>query len=85
MSCKACASSQKECFSGELAIHFPGRDGLTKPLVWVFPRLEVCLVCGATNFTVPEQQLKLLQEGVDPRLAEGWKRAPQLRHGNQNH
>ena len=61
---KVCASHCMKNFSGELAIHFPGRDGLTKPLVFVFPRLEVCLVCGSTNFTIPAEQLKLLQQGL---------------------
>ena len=65
MSCKGCASHNIKSFSGELAIHFPGLDGLTKPLVWVFPRLEVCLVCGSTNFTIPEEQLNLLTRGLD--------------------
>ena len=51
-----CASHKIETLSGELAIHFPGSEGLTKPIVWVFPKLDVCLVCGSTNFTIPEEQ-----------------------------
>lgn len=62
---EGCASHNIKSFNGELAIHFPGRDGLTEPLVWVFPRLEVCLVCGSTNFTIPTEQLKLLRPGLD--------------------
>ena len=61
-----CASHKIKSFNGELAIHFPGREGLDKPIVWLFPRLEVCLVCGSTNFTIPAEQLNLLQRGLDP-------------------
>lgn len=64
MECKGCASHNVKSFNGELAIHFPGHEGLTKPIVWVFPRLEVCLVCGSTSFTVPEEQLSLLLRGL---------------------
>jgi hypothetical protein len=49
-------------FSGELAIHFPGLEG--KPIVWVFPKLSVCLKCGQTEFTVPERELSLLVENI---------------------
>lgn len=66
MECKGCASHNIKSFTGELAIHFPGFDGLAKPLVWVFPRLDVCLVCGSTNLSIPEEQLKLLRGGVAP-------------------
>ena len=64
MRCKACGSENVKTLTGELGIHFPGREGLTKPLVWVFPRLGVCLSCGSTNFTVPQEQLTLLEQGL---------------------
>jgi hypothetical protein len=64
MGSKACASNNVKTFNGELAIHFPGREGLTKSLVWVFPRLDVCLICGSTNFTIPQEQLSLLRRGL---------------------
>jgi hypothetical protein len=31
MECKRCTSHNLQSFTGELAIHFPGRDGLTQP------------------------------------------------------
>ena len=71
MECKGCASHNIKSFNGELAIHFPGRGGLTKPIVWVFPRLDVCLVCGSTNFTIPEEQLNLLRGGLGPDAQVG--------------
>jgi hypothetical protein len=45
-------------------IHFPGVKGLDKPVVWVFPKLQVCLGCGLTLFTIPETELRLLEDGV---------------------
>ena len=66
MECKGCASHNTKSFNAELAIHFPGLDGLTKPIVCVFPRIEVCLVCGSSNFIVPEEQLNPLRGDLDP-------------------
>jgi hypothetical protein len=45
-------------------IHFPGRKGLDKPVVWVFPKLQVCLGCGLTLLTIPETELRLLEKGL---------------------
>ena len=44
-----------------MAIHFTGLAGLNKPIVWVFPKLLVCLNCGFTEFTVPERELQVLE------------------------
>jgi hypothetical protein len=64
MACKRCASGNRSAFNGEIAIHFPGLKGLDKPIVWVFPRLAVCLECGFTEFTVPERELSVLARGI---------------------
>jgi hypothetical protein len=50
-------------FNGETAIHFPGLEGLDKRIVWVFPKLVVCMHCGFTEFTVPERELQVLEQG----------------------
>src|SRR5262249_22598949 len=50
-------------FNGEIAIHFPGLEGLQKPIVWVFQELRVCLDCGFTEFKVPERELSVLTDG----------------------
>jgi hypothetical protein len=63
MSCKSCQSDNQYTFNGEVAIHFPGLQGLNKPIVWVFPKLLVCLNCGFTEFVVPETELQKLVEG----------------------
>lgn len=63
MSCKRCASySVRKDFGGEVAVHFPGIEGLDKPIVWVFPKIAVCLDCGLAEFDVPEEQLEQLNE-----------------------
>jgi hypothetical protein len=62
MVCKRCDSSNLSTFNGEVAIHFPGLNGLDKPIIFVFPKLVVCLQCGLTEFTVPEKELRLLAQ-----------------------
>ena len=58
--CKSCQSANQSTFNGEIAIHFPGLEGLDKPIVWVFPKLLVCLNCGFTEFAIPEKELGVL-------------------------
>ena len=53
MTCKACGSDTLSTFNGEVAIHFPGLEGLKEPIVWVFPKVVVCLSCGLAQFAVP--------------------------------
>ena len=62
MSCKSCHSENQAEFNGEIAIHFPGLKGLDQPIVWVFPKLVVCLDCGFTEFAIPETELRVLRE-----------------------
>lgn len=70
MICHHCESTRKS-FTSEIAIHFPGLDGLNKPLVWVFPEVKVCLNCGTAEFVVPEKELRVLIEGkqIDDAVA----------------
>jgi hypothetical protein len=63
MTCKGCQSDKQSLFNGEIAIHFPALEGLDKSIVWVFPKLVVCLHCGFTEFAVPERQLQVLTQG----------------------
>jgi len=60
MACKSCQSVNQRRFFGELAIHYPGLGGLDKPIVWVFPKLVVCLDCGVTEFTIQKPELSRL-------------------------
>jgi hypothetical protein len=43
-----------------MGIHFPGLKNIEKPVVWVFPELDVCLDCGNAEFAVPEEELREL-------------------------
>ena len=58
--CKSCQSENEGTFNGEMALHHPGLEGLQEPIVWVFPKVSVCLNCGFAEFTVPEQELQEL-------------------------
>ena len=55
-----------------MAIHFPGLKNIDKPVVWVLSELFVCLDCGATEFVVPEAELRQLAKGdaaaAQPRI-----------------
>jgi len=62
MICKRCHSDKQSVFNGEVAIHSPGREGLEKPTVFVFPKLVVCFRCGLTDFVVPETELRILAQ-----------------------
>jgi len=62
MTCNRCHSEKQNVFNGEVAIHFSGLTGLEKPIVWIFPKLVVCLQCGFTEFTVPERELQVLEQ-----------------------
>jgi hypothetical protein len=64
MSCKSCQSQNQREFNGETAIHFLGLRGLEKPIVWVFPKLLVCLDCGFAEFVVPGRELRVLVTGT---------------------
>jgi hypothetical protein len=64
MGCKRCDSESQGLFNGEVAIHFPGLEGLDKPIVWIFPKLAVCLGCGTTEFSVPERELGMIVNGA---------------------
>jgi hypothetical protein len=60
--CRSCQTAVKSTLNAEIAIHFPGLEGLDKPLVWVFPKLLVCLNCGFTEFAIPEAELHVLRD-----------------------
>jgi hypothetical protein len=62
--CKSCQSDHQRNLNGEIAIHFPGLKGLEMPIVWVFPKILVCLDCGFTEFEIPRTELIQLAESV---------------------
>jgi hypothetical protein len=60
MACQKCFSENQSTFNSEVGIHFPGLEGLSKSIVFVYPKLAVCLKCGFTEFTVPGRELRVL-------------------------
>jgi len=66
MSCKSCQSQNQSNLNGEIAIHFPGLNGPDKTIVWVFPKLLICLDCGFTEFEVPRSELQEVVENNPP-------------------
>jgi hypothetical protein len=69
MNCVSCGSSNQEEFLAKMAIHFPSLKNLDKPHVLIFPKTLVCLECGHSQFSIPENQLRLLREGIAPSKA----------------
>lgn len=63
MSCKSCGSINQRKFSAEMAIHFPELKNIDEPVVWVFPKVMVCLDCGTAEFVVPGADLRQLAKG----------------------
>ena len=59
--CVRCHSGLSK-FPSEINIHFPGYEGLTKPTIWVFPSLLVCLRCGLAQFSIAEKELRRLAD-----------------------
>lgn len=74
--CTCCHSEKQQTFGSEIAIHFSGLAGLDKPIVWVFPRISVCLNCGLAGFVVPETELEVLRTGTPVEGANVWLRRP---------
>jgi hypothetical protein len=64
MLCKSCGSEKQRQFKAEIAIHFPGRENLEMPTIWVFPEVVVCLECGNSLFVIPETELAKMLEGI---------------------
>jgi hypothetical protein len=60
--CKLCGSVYQKKFNSEMGIHFLELKNIDKPTVWVFPEVIVCLDCGMAEFSVPKDELRLLDE-----------------------
>jgi hypothetical protein len=62
MRCNSCSSVNQKKFIGEMGVRSPGFSGLHKPIVFIFPQLDVCMDCGAAAFVVPEAELRQLSK-----------------------
>jgi hypothetical protein len=60
MSCPSCQSQTRRQFNSEIALHF---ENLSKPHVFAFPMLLVCMDCGFTEFRLQEKDLRELVVG----------------------
>lgn len=67
MSCKLCNSENQGSFPSEINIHFSGLENLTKPTVWAFPELLICLDCGFAETNIEERELRLLADSLENR------------------
>jgi len=61
MSCVQCSSLKEAGFIGELLLHVSGSIGAEKPGVLMFPKVLVCMDCGASRFNMPVEELRQLQ------------------------
>jgi len=58
MACSSCGADNQIEYDSEIAIRL--RKKVDSPAVFVSRALLVCLLCGFTEFTVPESELGLL-------------------------
>jgi len=63
MSCRSCGLENQKKFAAEMTVHVLGLENVDKPVVWVFPGLLVCMDCGFTELTIPDDELRLLGKG----------------------
>jgi hypothetical protein len=66
MPCTFCTSGNQREFPAEVNIHLSGLRNSQKPGVFVFPRLLVCLDCGASSFMTPPSELAELCAADEP-------------------
>jgi len=62
--CKSCGGANRNTLNAEIAIHVPGIENLDRPMLWIFPRISVCMNCGFSEFFVPKEKLQFLE--VEP-------------------
>jgi hypothetical protein len=58
--CTSCFSKNQRKLNAEIAFHFPGLQGLDKPIVWAFPEVFICLNCGFAVFALADDPLREL-------------------------
>ena len=64
MTCSQCGSAKQSALTGEVAIHFAQRQDWHNPMLWVFPKLVICLQCGLAEFSLPNRELQVLALGA---------------------
>jgi hypothetical protein len=69
MSCPSCASRNQSEFTAEIMIHFKGPVLIDNPGVLAFPKILVCMDCGASRFTTSDAELRELRNGIAGSLS----------------
>ena len=64
MSCPSCASLNQAEFTTEMMIHFGGLSSVDNPGVLAFPKVSVCMDCGASRFNTTGAELRVLREAA---------------------
>jgi hypothetical protein len=61
MPCDLCSSTNLAEFTVEMMIH-GARRSVEDPGVLAFPKVLICLNCGASRFTTSDAELQILRE-----------------------
>ncbi len=64
MTCSSCASGRQAEFAAEINVHFGGLNNIDKPGILLFPKVQVCMDCGYSQFSTPKNELTALARGV---------------------
>jgi hypothetical protein len=68
MPCDLCSSTNLAEFTVEMMIH-SARRSVEDPGVLALPKVLICLDCGASRFTTPDAELRILRERMRPSAA----------------
>ncbi len=60
MACRHCTSSNQSKFCAEMSVVHRQLKDVAKPPVFVWTQVLVCLDCGFTEFTIGEEELRIL-------------------------
>jgi hypothetical protein len=52
--CIYCGTEHMQMLNGEVALHFAGIENIDKPATFIFPKILLCLDCGAAHFVIPD-------------------------------
>jgi hypothetical protein len=64
MICPNCPCHALEELSTEMMLHYVGVQKLNNSGILISPKILVCLDCGFSYFTTPENELALLREAL---------------------
>jgi len=68
MVCNLCSSLNQAEFKSEIMIHVSGLGHLADSGVLTFPKISICMDCGASRFSTSVEELRRLRGGLTVRL-----------------